>query len=42
MKEEDMKEIAAIIALTLKDFENSKEEVKARVQALCDKYPLYR
>ena len=38
---EDMKEIAELIALTLKDFENSKEEVKARVQALCDKYPLY-
>ena len=41
MKEEDMKEIAALIALTLKDFENNKEEVKARVQNLCDKYPLY-
>ena len=41
LKEEDMKEIAELIALTLKDFENSKEEVKARVQALCDKYPLY-
>jgi len=42
MNEEDMKEIAELIALTLKDFENSKEEVKARVQKLCDKYPLYR
>ncbi len=42
LKEEDMKEIAELIALTLKDFENSKEAVKARVQALCDKYPLYR
>ena len=42
LKEEDMKEIAELIALTLKDFENSKEEVKARVQALCDKYPLYK
>jgi glycine hydroxymethyltransferase len=42
MKEEDMKEIADLIALTLKDFEGSKEEVKKRVQTLCDKYPLYR
>lgn len=42
MKEEDMKEIAELIALTLKDFENNKDAVKARVRALCDKYPLYR
>ena len=41
MKEEDMKEIAAIIAMTLKDYENNKEEAKARVKALTLKYPLY-
>lgn len=41
MNTEDMKEIAALIALTLKDFDNSKEEVVKRVKALCDKYPLY-
>ncbi len=41
MNTEDMKEIATLIALTLKDFENSKETVVARVKALCDKYPLY-
>ena len=41
MVEEDMVEIAELIALTLKDFENNKEEVKQRVQKLCDKYPLY-
>lgn len=41
MKEEDMKEIAAIIAMTLKDFENNKEEAAKRVKALTDKYPLY-
>ena len=40
-KEEDLSEVAKLIALTLKDFENSKEEVKARVAALCKKYPLY-
>ena len=39
--EEDMKEIAELIKLTLTDFDNKKDEVKARVQALCDKYPLY-
>ena len=41
MKEEDMKEIATIIAMTLKDFDGNKEEAKARVKALTDKYPLY-
>ncbi len=41
MNTEDMKEIAALIALTLKDFENSKEEVIDRVHKLCAKYPLY-
>lgn len=41
MVEEDMVEIAKLIALTLKDFETNKEEVKQRVQKLCNKYPLY-
>lgn len=40
-KEEDMIEVGKLIALTLKDFENSKEEISARVAALCKKYPLY-
>jgi len=39
--EEDMIEIAAIIKMTLSDFENSKEEAARRVAALCAKYPLY-
>ena len=39
--EEDMEEIAKLIKLTITDFENSKDEVKARVKALCDKHPLY-
>ena len=38
---EDMKVIAKLIAMTLKDFDNKKEEVEARVAALCAKYPLY-
>ncbi|WP_313524237.1 serine hydroxymethyltransferase [Anaerotignum sp.] len=41
MVEEDMKEIAAVIALVLKDFEGTKEEAAKRVRALTDKYPIY-
>jgi len=40
-KEDDMVEVGKLIALTIKDFEGSKNEIKARVKALCDKYPLY-
>jgi len=42
MNEEDMKEIAELIHLTLRDFEANKEAVKARVATLCAKYPIYR
>ena len=38
---EDMVEVATLIAMTLKDFENKQDEVRARVAALCAKYPLY-
>jgi len=41
MVEDDMKEIAAVIALVLKDFENNKDEAKKRVKALTDRYPIY-
>ena len=40
-KEEDLAEVAKIIALTLKDFEANREEAIQRVEALCKKYPLY-
>lgn len=40
-KEEDMVEVGKLIALTIKDFDNKKDEIKTRVKALCDKYPLY-
>ena len=40
-KEDDAVEVAKLIGLTLKDFENSQDEVRARVAALCKKYPLY-
>lgn len=39
--EEDMKEIAELIHLTLSDFDKNKEEVAKRVHSLCTKYPLY-
>ena len=39
--EEDMVEVGKLIGLTLKDFDTNKDEVKARVAALCEKYPLY-
>ncbi len=38
---EDMREVATLIHLTLSDFENNADEVKNRVRALCEKYPLY-
>ena len=40
-REEDMLEVAKIIAITLKDYENSADEARERVAALCKKYPLY-
>ena len=42
-KEEEMKEIASIIGLSLKnlDDEAKQEEARQRVQALTDKFPLY-
>ncbi len=40
-KEEDMEVIAECIYKVASDFDNSKEEIKAKVEALCNKYPLY-
>lgn len=42
MKEEDMREIAALIALAVKDAETNRDEILSRVAALCKKYPLYK
>ena len=39
--EEDIREVAEIIEITLKDYENKADEAKMRVNALCEKYPLY-
>lgn len=41
MKEEDMKVIADIIYMTLKDFEANKEQAVKKVAELVVKYPLY-
>ncbi|EPR13410.1 serine hydroxymethyltransferase [Ruminiclostridium papyrosolvens] len=42
MNEEDMKEIADLIYLTITDFENSKSSISKRAEILCNKYPLYK
>ena len=39
--EDDMREVAALITMTLTDFEKNADEVRARVKALCEKHPLY-
>jgi glycine hydroxymethyltransferase len=41
MKEEDMAEIADLIALTIRDFENRADEIRERVAVLTKKYSLY-
>lgn len=41
MNEEDMKEIAELIHLTITDYDNSQNSIRSRIQTLCDKYPLY-
>ena len=38
---EDMREVAEIIEITLKDYDTRADEARARVKALCEKYPLY-
>ncbi len=40
-KEEDIAEVGRLISMTLKDYDKNKDEVIARVAALCEKHPLY-
>ena len=40
-KEPEMQEIAKLIKMCVTDFEDTKDEVFARVHALCEKFPLY-
>lgn len=42
MVEADMVEIGKLIKLTATSFDSKKDEIIARVKAVCDKYPLYR
>ena len=39
--EEDMVELAELMKLCATDFENSRDAIRARVSAICKKYPLY-
>ena len=41
LKEEDMVELAQLMKLCATDFEGTKDQVRARVSAICRKYPLY-
>lgn len=41
LKEDDMRVIGECIYLTAKDFDGNKEKVRAMVNELCAKYPLY-
>lgn len=41
LKEDDMDKIAEYITLVLQDFEGNADKVRAGVEAICDKYPLY-
>lgn len=40
-KEEDMREVANLVELACTQYETKQEEIRSRVQVLCDKYPLY-
>jgi len=39
--EEDMVQVAHLMALVARDFEGNRDAVRAAVDALCDKYPLF-
>lgn len=41
LKEEEMKEIAALIKMSAVDFENSADEIRRRVTDICCRYPIY-
>lgn len=39
---EEFRQVAHCIALTAKDFEGTKDEVRATVASICEKFPLYQ
>ena len=42
LKEDDMRHIAHLMALTAKDIEANGDYVRAEVAKLCEKYPLFK
>lgn len=38
---EEMREIGTLIAMAVHDFDESQDEIRERVAALCDRFPLY-
>lgn len=41
LQEEDMDKIAEYVALAMNDFENNADKIRAGVEEICKKYPLY-
>ena len=41
-KAADCRLVASLIAKAIRDFEGNKEQIRAEVTALCDRYPLYQ
>ncbi len=41
LKEDDMRVIAKLIKMTVTDFDTKAEEIRAQVNEICSKYPLY-
>ena len=41
LKEKDMNKVAKLLALCIKDFDNSKEYIKSEVEKICAEYPIY-
>lgn len=41
LQEEDMDKIAEYVVLAMNDFENSADKIRAGVEEICKKYPLY-
>ena len=41
LKEKDMKVIAKLLALCIRDFDNSKDHVRSEVEKICAEYPIY-
>ncbi len=41
-KEDEMKKIAKLINMTVESYDTKKNEIRKEVQAICDKFPLYK